>query len=97
MSTAPVLDPHIRLRLIYHLLMSCPERAREFRSLLRLYDCRPEQADAEPPEAAFIRRRLNERIRAWIGRQFDELSVVETLEWRAILVEGRFALQTEIN
>ena len=45
--------------------------------------------DVEPSEAASVRMRLNDRIRDWIG-DFEGLSPVQTLQWRAIIVENRF-------
>ena len=37
-----------------------------------------------------MRDRLNQRIRAWVGADFDGLSARQTLQWRAIIVEERF-------
>jgi hypothetical protein len=82
-------DPHSQLRALYQALLSNQESFDEFKRLLQLYEFDPRQLDDEPTDAAAVRQRLNDRIRAWVG-DFDGLSVRQTLQWRAIIVEERF-------
>jgi hypothetical protein len=85
-------DPHSQLRALYQALLSNQESFDEFKRLLQLYDFEPREVEEEPAEAAAIRERLNQRIRGWIGGDFDGLSAVQTLQWRAIIVDERFNL-----
>ncbi|EYF04808.1 hypothetical protein [Chondromyces apiculatus] len=89
MHTAASFDPHAQLRALYLSLLQHQEHFDEFRQLLALYSASPEHNDEEPEDAAHIRERLNERIRAWVGA-FNGLSAVQMLHWRSILVEERF-------
>lgn len=82
-------DPHAQLRALYMSLLTRQEHFDEFKQLLALYDVSG-STDDEPAEASEVRARLNARIRAWIGGRFDGLSVVQVLQWRAIVVEERF-------
>ncbi len=82
-------DPNAQLRALYQALLSNQESFDEFKRLLQLYEVDPTQMDVEPSEAASVRMRLNDRIRDWIG-DFEGLSPVQTLQWRAIIVENRF-------
>jgi hypothetical protein len=82
-------DPHSQLRALYQALLSNQESFDEFKRLLQLYEFDPRNLDEEPVEAAAVRQRLNDRIRAWVG-DFDGLSARQTLQWRAIIVEERF-------
>ena len=82
-------DPHAQLRALYQALLSDQECFDEFKRLLQLYELDP-KAEEEPTEAAAIRQRLNDRIRGWVGGDFDGLSARQTLQWRAIIVEERF-------
>ena len=84
------MDPHSQLRSLYQSLLSRQEYFDEFKRLLALYEVAPEDLDAEPPAAAAVRTRLNERIREWVGGAFDGLSAAQILQWRAIVVEERF-------
>ena len=90
MSTTIATDPHAQLRALYQSLLTRQEHFDEFKRLLQLYQVDPEQLDQEPPEAAAVRQKLNDRIRAWVGGTFDGLSAAQTLQWRAIVVEERF-------
>lgn len=90
MATTTMYDPHSQLRSLYQALLSKQEYFDEFKRLLALYEVTPEQLDAEPNEAGAIRQRLNERIREWVAGPFDGLTAVQTLQWRAIVVEERF-------
>ncbi len=90
MSMTTSHDPHAQLRALYQSLLSRQEYFDEFKRLLALYDLGPAQLDAEPDEAADVRRQLNGRIRQWVGGQFDGLTAAQTLQWRAIVVEERF-------
>jgi hypothetical protein len=83
-------DPHAQLRALYQALLSNQDCFDEFKRLLALYDFDPEGRDQEPQEAADIRKKLNERIRGWVGATFEGLSANQTLQWRAIIVEERF-------
>ncbi len=84
------IDPHSQLRSLYQSLLSRQEYFDEFKRLLALYEVAAEDLDAEPAAAAAVRTRLNERIREWVGGNFDGLSAAQTLQWRAIVVEERF-------
>jgi hypothetical protein len=83
-------DPHTQLRALYQALCTNHDHFEEFRTLLALYEVKPDEAESEPPEAAKVRQRLNGRIREWLGGEFEGLSSVQALLWRAILVEERF-------
>src|SRR5690349_5073422 len=88
-TTSRPTDPHTQLRALYLSLLTHQERFDEFKQLLALYEVAPEPDDVEPEDAAKIRTRLNERIRAWVGGRFDGLSGAQVLQWRAIVVEER--------
>jgi hypothetical protein len=90
MAMSTTHDPHAQLRALYQSLCSNHDHFEEFRRLLALYDMHGEQPENEPADAAAVRDRLNERIREWLGGEFEGLSAVQTLLWRAILVEERF-------
>ena len=83
-------DPHSQLRALYQALLSSQEYFDEFKRMLQLYTVDPHQVDDEPTEAAAIRQKLNDRIRAWVGNQFVGLSATQMLQWRVIVVEERF-------
>lgn len=82
-------DPHTQLRALYLSLLQHQEHFDEFKQLLALYNVAPDDIDEEPPPAAQVRSRLNDRIRAWVGGRFDGLSATQVLQWRAIVVEER--------
>jgi hypothetical protein len=84
------IDPHAQLRSLYRSLLERQENFDEFKQLLALYPESVRETGDEPEEAAGIRMRLNDRIRTWIGGPVDELSPVQVLQWRAIIVEQRF-------
>jgi hypothetical protein len=90
MTLQASFDPHAQLRALYQALLSSQECFDEFKRLLQLYDFDPREMEREPAEAAEIRVKLNDRIRAWVGGSFDGLSATQTLQWRAIIVEERF-------
>ena len=81
-------DPHAQLRALYQTLLSHQDRFDEFKHLLSLYSV--EAGDEESSEAREVRERLNERVREWVGGVFEGLSVIQMLQWRAIVVEERF-------
>jgi hypothetical protein len=83
-------DPHAQLRLLYRSLLERQDNFDEFKQLLALYPSSVRDTGVEPEDAAKIRIKLNERIREWIGGAFEELSPVQVLQWRVILVEERF-------
>jgi hypothetical protein len=83
-------DPHAQLRALYRSLLEKQENFDEFKQLLALYPPATSGEDQEPEAAAEIREKLNQRILAWIGEPFDGLSVMQVLQWRAIIVEERF-------
>jgi hypothetical protein len=91
MNTASTLvDPHAQIRALYISLCTHQEHFDEFKQLLALYSVAPEVMDREPADAVEVRRRLNDRIRAWVGGRFEGLSAAQVLQWRAIVVEERF-------
>jgi hypothetical protein len=82
-------DPHGQLRALYRSLLERQEHFDEFKQLLALYPVAMAEGHEEPKEARELRDRLNERIQTWIG-DFEGLSVMQVLQWRAIVVEERF-------
>jgi hypothetical protein len=90
MAAQVTFDPHSQLRALYQALLSSQDYFDEFKRMLALYSFDPLQVDEEPAEAAGIRQKLNDRIRAWVGRDFAGLSATQMLQWRAIVVEERF-------
>jgi hypothetical protein len=82
-----VPDAHAQLRSLYQTLLSHQDRFDEFKRLLSLYPA--EAGEVEAPEAHDLRVKLNERVREWVGGSFDGLSVIQMLQWRAILVDER--------
>jgi hypothetical protein len=84
------VDPHAQLRRLYLSLLENHERFDEFRRLLGQYEVEPEHLEAEPEEAAKVRMNLNNRIREWVGAEFQGLGVSEMLLWRDIVVLQRF-------
>jgi hypothetical protein len=89
-ATTRATDPHAQLRALYLSLLTHQEHFDEFKQLLALYDVTPEAMACEPEGACAVRDRLNDRIRAWVGDDFDGLSAAQVLQWRAIVVEERF-------
>ena len=89
MTTTAHHDAHTQLRALYRSLLESEENYHEFKQLLSLYPTDAAQSD-EDPEATAVREQLNERIRQWVGGQFDGLSAVQLLLWRSIVVEERF-------
>ena len=83
------VDSHAQLRSLYQSLLTNQAHFDEFKQLLALYGYDGVESDTETREASQIREKLNERIRSWVG-PFDGLSVAQTLQWRAIVVEERF-------
>ena len=90
MAAQATFDPHSQLRALYQALLSSQDYFDEFKRMLQLYSVDPQHIDEEPTEAAAIRQRLNDRIRAWVGNQFVGLSATQMLQWRVIVVEERF-------
>jgi hypothetical protein len=82
-------ESHEQLRALYQALLSSQECFDEFKRLLQLYAVDPRDED-EPADAAAVRQRLNDRIRAWVGGLFEGLTATQVLQWRAIIVEERF-------
>jgi hypothetical protein len=82
-------NPHSQLRALYRSLLERQSNFDEFKHLLSLYPASSE-GSGESDEAEFVRARLNARISSWLGGEFDGLSVVQLLQWRAIVVEERF-------
>ena len=88
-------DPSIQLRALYMALLRSQNRFDEFKHLLALYH--PNGVDlsgAETQEAAELRRRLNDQIEQWVGMEIDALEPMQVLQWRAIVVEGRYGEPT---
>ena len=84
------MDPHAQVRALYGALLESEERFHEFKRHLALYDVKAEEVDEEPASAAALRERLNERVRGWLGVQFDGISAMQMIQWRGIIVEERF-------
>jgi hypothetical protein len=84
-TSAP--DAHAQLRALYQTLLSHQDRFDEFKHLLSLYSV--ESGEEESSEAGEVRARLNERVRDWVGGAFEGLSVIQMLQWRAIVVDER--------
>ena len=87
MNTETVADSHASLRALYQTLLSHQDHFDEFKRLLSLYSAEP--GVSETREALDVRERLNARIREWIGGVFEGLSVIQMLQWRAIVVDER--------
>ncbi len=87
MNTETVPDSHANLRALYQTLLSHQDHFDEFKRLLSLYSA--ESGVSETDEAHDVRERLNMRIRDWIGGGFEGLSVIQMLQWRAIVVDER--------
>jgi hypothetical protein len=82
-------DPHAQLRALYIALLEHQEYFDEFKHLLSCYPLPQEQLDEEPAESARVRSVLNGKIRSWLACPFNDLSVSQVLQWRAILVDER--------
>ena len=82
-------DAHAQLRALYTALLEHQEYFDEFKQLLSTYSMPSEQPDDEPAEAARVRATLNNKIRSWVAGPFNDLSVVQVLQWRAIVVDER--------
>lgn len=89
MSQPDLRDPQKQLRALYQSLLEHQSHFDEFKQLLALYDAPIDHNPHEPPGAAEVRARLNERIRDWVGPSFGGLSALQLIQWRAILVEER--------
>ena len=81
-------DSHTQLRALYRSLLESEDNFHEFKHLLSLYP--PESGGTEEADAAAVRERLNDRIRQWVGAEFEGLSAMQLLLWRSIVVEERF-------
>ena len=88
----PSQDPHAQLRALYVTLLTHQDRFDEFKHLLSLYQIDPERLDHESAEATAVRARLNERLRDWLGVPFEQLSAIQLVQWRQIIVEERMNL-----
>ena len=84
-------ESHEQLRALYQALLFNQDCFDEFKRLLVLYDFHAPDVDDEPSHAVAVRERLNERIRSWVGGSFESLTPSQVLQWRAIIVEERFA------
>lgn len=82
-------DPHAQLRALYMTLLRSQERFDEFKHLLSLYQVPGGGEGDEPTEASAVRAALNSKVRDWLGVPFEELTAIQVLQWRAILVEER--------
>jgi hypothetical protein len=76
-----------QLGALYEVLLLSQSCFEEFKLLLCLYRFDLDRANDEPPEAAALRRRLNNRIRGWIDGDFDGLTATQTIRWREIIVD----------
>lgn len=82
-------DSHAQLRALYRSLLDREERFHEFKQLLSLYPSKPAES-GEPADAAAVREQLNQRIREWLGGDFQGLNAMQLMLWRSIVVEERF-------
>jgi hypothetical protein len=90
-TTSTKIDPHVQLRSLYQSLLQNQEYFDEFKQLLSMYTLPASVTDeVESEEAAAVRHRLNERIKQWVGGEFDGLNAAQVAQWRAIVVEERF-------
>jgi hypothetical protein len=89
MQTAQDTDPHAQLRTLYMSLLTRQEHFDEFKQLLSMYPAAPGEDETEPPAAAEVRQKLNQRIREWTGTPFAGLSSSQIQMWRAIVVDER--------
>jgi hypothetical protein len=83
-------DPYAHLRALYRSLLERQETFDEFKYLLSLYPMVDDAVESESNDAMRVRAELNDRIRTWIGTEFEGLSATQVLQWRAIVVEERF-------
>jgi hypothetical protein len=88
MTLQAASESHEQLHALYQALLSSQDCFDEFKRLLQLYEMDPHEE--EPADAAAVRQRLNDRIRAWVDGPFEGLSSPEVLQWRAIIVEEKF-------
>jgi hypothetical protein len=88
-STSSQIDSQTQLRALYRSLLESEDKFHEFKQLLSLYPSTPPDA-GERAEATAVREQLNERIREWVGGEFEGLSAMQLLLWRSIVVEERF-------
>jgi hypothetical protein len=84
-------ESHEQLHALYQALLFNQDCFDEFKRLLVLYEVDAEEPEDEPADAAAVRERLNDRIRGWVGGPFEALNATQVLQWRAIIVEERFA------
>ena len=77
---------------LYIALLVKKERFNEFQQLLLLYPAEASPTEEEPEEAAATRALINRRINEWIGKEVPAHSAMEILQWRQVLVDGRFAI-----
>lgn len=82
-------DAHAQLRALYAALLEHQEYFDEFKQLLSMYSMPSEPVEEEPAEASRVRATLNNKIRSWVAGPFNDLSVVQVLQWRAIVVDER--------
>jgi hypothetical protein len=80
-------EPRDQLGALYEVLLLSQSCFDEFKLLLCLYQLEADRADDEPPDAAALRLRLNNRIRGWIDGDFDGLTATQTIRWREIIVD----------
>ena len=82
-------ESHDQLRALYRSLLESEEHFHEFKQLLALYPTDSSE-EGERADALAVRERLNQRIREWVGNDFEGLSAMQLLLWRSIVVEERF-------
>jgi hypothetical protein len=86
----PPRNPQAQIRALYRSLLERQANFDEFKALLALYPASLPIGGQEPAEASLVRERLNARISQWLGDKFDDLTIEQILQWRAIVVEERF-------
>jgi hypothetical protein len=79
--------PHDRFWSLYRTLLTRRAHFEEFKHLLAMYPPSSPRLGAESADAEFVRSYLNSRIVEWVGEDFRELSIIELLEWRTVVVD----------
>ncbi len=75
-----------QVRALYRALLESQLHFDEFKALLARYP-RVRGASDEPEPAARVRAEVNARISGWLDGDFEGLSVVEVLQWKAIVLD----------
>lgn len=87
-------DTQTQLRALYVTLLEHQEHYDEFKQLLSLYAMPPEMVEEESADSARVRATINNKIRSWVAGPFNDLSVSQIVQWRAIVVDERLNVTT---